>query len=282
MEACGVSISKALAPSEAPMSARGFTDVDTALAPGELVHYLDAVSGLEAVIAYKRRSIGRLQLSAGESVLDVGCGTGEDLATLSAIVGPAGRPVGVDMSSTMIAEGRRRAVRSVLLIADVHSLPFDDESFDCCRADRTLMHVADVDLALSEMQRVTRRGGRIVVSEPDWETLVVDAQDRILTRHIAHAICDSHRNGWIGRQLPGLFRKHGLANIMVDPVTLVLTDRTVAEHVLHLGGAIDDLEPTLASYPDRIRKWKADIEERATNGRYFVSLTGFIVAGCRQ
>lgn len=263
------------------MSTNGFTDVDTARDPRELVHYLDVVSGLKAVSAYKRRSIDWLGLKSGDRVLDVGCGTGDDVAALSALVHPAGRAVGIDLSSTMIAESRRRFKGPELLVADVQRLPFPDGSFDCTRADRTLMHVPDVDLALAEMQRVTRGGGRIVVSEPDWETLAIDAQDRVLTRQIAHAICDNHRNGWIGRQLPGLFAKHGIANITIDPITAVMTDPNLAAQVLHLGSALNELKSSKALRGQPVREWQADLERRASHGRFFVSLTGFIVAGCK-
>lgn len=249
------------------MIATGFVDVDGTPAPGDFIEYLDVVSGLPAISAYKRLTIARLGLGAGHRVLDVGCGTGEDVAALAAIVQPSGVAVGIDASSAMIAEGRRRAVSSVLLVADAHHLPFDDEWFDRCRADRTLMHVADVDLALAEMVRVTRSGGRIVVSEPDWETLAIDAEDRGLARRLANTICDSHRNGWIGRQLVGRLKERGLVEITVDPITLVMTDRHVADHVFGLGSAIQD------------RELEADLDRRSASGRFFASLTGFIVAG---
>ena len=249
------------------MIARGFADVDGTSAPGDFIEYLDAVSGLEAVGVYKRLTIARLGLGTGDRVLDVGCGTGDDVAALTAIVQPTGIAVGIDASRAMIAEGRRRAVSSVLLVADAHRLPFDDEWFDCCRADRTLMHVDDVDLVLAEMVRVTRSGGRIVVSEPDWETLAIDAEDRALTRQLANTICDSHRNGWIGRQLVGRLKERGLVEITMDPVTLVMTDRRVAHHVFGLGSVIQ--HPEL----------EADLDRRSTSGRFFASLTGFIVAG---
>lgn len=249
------------------MIAKGFADVDRTSTPSEFIEYLDAASALEAVAAYKRLTIARLGVKAGDRVLDVGCGTGDDVAALAAIVQPTGTAVGIDASSAMIAEARRRAARAVLLVADVQRLPFDDESFDRCRADRTLMHVADVDLALAEMVRVTGRGGRIVVSEPDWETLVIDAEDRALTRQLANTICDSHRNGWIGRQLAGKFKEGGLVDITIDPATLVMTDRRVADHLFGLGSAIQD------------RELEADLERRSSEGRFFASLTGFIVAG---
>ena len=115
-------------------------------------------------------------------------------------------------------------------MGDAHRLNFPDGTFDGCRAARVLQHLADPARAVTEMARVTRSGGRIVVGEPDWETLVLDAPDRALTRKILHFFCDSViQQGWIGRQLPGLFKRVGLVEVAVEPQTLVLTDYEQAQ-----------------------------------------------------
>jgi hypothetical protein len=76
-----------------------------------------------------------------------------------ACAGPVGRLVGLDASEVIIAEGRRRAsalgLPIVFEVADVQALPFDDDSFDACRAARLLEHVPNAELALTEMVRPT-------------------------------------------------------------------------------------------------------------------------------
>jgi ubiquinone/menaquinone biosynthesis C-methylase UbiE len=56
-------------------------------------------------------------------------------------------------------------------------LEFPDSSFDGVRSDRTLQHVEDPERALTELVRVVKRGRRVVVMDPDWETLALDAID---------------------------------------------------------------------------------------------------------
>ena len=69
------------------------------------------------------------------------------------------------------------------------------------------MHVDHPRLVLAEMIRVTRPGGRLVVLDPDFETLVFDAADRSVTRRIVNFVCDHIvRHGWMGRRRPALFR----------------------------------------------------------------------------
>jgi ubiquinone/menaquinone biosynthesis C-methylase UbiE len=120
------------------------------------------------------------------------------------------RVVGLDASETMIAEARRRARERQAGVAfevgDVQALPFPDSTFDVCRAARLLEHLPRGERAISEMARVTRKDGRIVVFDFDWDTLVIDHPDKETTRTIVLSYSDSIQNGWIGRQLPRLFK----------------------------------------------------------------------------
>ena len=95
---------------------------------------------------------------APATVLEVGGGEGElaerIVRQLSAEL------VLVDQSERMVEISRSRGLNA--RVADVQSLPFADESFDCTVAAWMLYHAADVGLAISELARVTRPGGRLV------------------------------------------------------------------------------------------------------------------------
>jgi len=96
-----------------------------------------------------------LQLRGGETVLDVGCGLGDDVIELAQRIGPTGRVVGVDVSNVMITEARRRTAALGLPIAfevgDARQLRFADGTFDACRTERMLMYVPDVERAMAEL-----------------------------------------------------------------------------------------------------------------------------------
>ena len=87
-----------------------FTDIDRSADPGGFVQVLDALTALDFIRAYKRRTFELLDLQPGDRVLDLGCGTGEDVQELARLVGPSGRVVGVDRSETVIAEARERVL----------------------------------------------------------------------------------------------------------------------------------------------------------------------------
>lgn len=118
--------------------------------------------------------------AAGEAVIDVGCGNGMYLAEL-ARRGFAGQLIGLDLSPGMLVAARERlgavagpvqqrapdaagAAGSVsLLVADAVALPVRDGAADLVLAMHMLYHVPEPELAVRELRRVTRPGGRVVV-----------------------------------------------------------------------------------------------------------------------
>ena len=138
-----------------PDVARGFRDVDSSGDPSAFVEYLDAAR--DDLVDLKRRAVDGLALRAGDAMLDVGCGTGEELRSLAQIVGPQGRVVGIDRSERLVAEARARTRENPiieLVVADAHAVPFAEGEFSACRVERVLMHVEDPGTALAQMARV--------------------------------------------------------------------------------------------------------------------------------
>ncbi len=103
-----------------------------------------------------RLLLAQLGPRPGESVLDVGCGTGYFARSLARA---AGRVVGIDPDVAAIEYARRHAaVDEHYLIGDARALPFPDRHFDYAVAMTSLCFVAEEAQALSEMARVARRG----------------------------------------------------------------------------------------------------------------------------
>jgi len=98
--------------------------------------------------------------SAGEALLDVGCGTGH----WSAFFAEIGYQVrGVDIAPEMIAVARARAPECSFQVADAHDLPFDDGTFDVVAAMATLEFLPDPAAGIREMVRCAKEGGHLLV-----------------------------------------------------------------------------------------------------------------------
>lgn len=93
----------------------------------------------------------------GRDVLEVGCGTGLVLQRIAQFARTA---KGIDLSPGMLEKARARGLDVVE--GSATDLPFEDESFDVTCSFKVLAHVREIDKALSEMARVTRRGGVIL------------------------------------------------------------------------------------------------------------------------
>jgi ubiquinone/menaquinone biosynthesis C-methylase UbiE len=101
------------------------------------------------------------------NALDLATGTGHTAFAISPHVNSV---VGIDITGPMLTEAERlrseKALDNVRFqIGDVHRLPFENESFDLVTCRRAAHHFADIRQALSEMQRVLRRGGMLVIDD---------------------------------------------------------------------------------------------------------------------
>jgi demethylmenaquinone methyltransferase/2-methoxy-6-polyprenyl-1,4-benzoquinol methylase len=120
--------------------------------------------------SWRQRAVDRAEVSAGASVLDVCCGTGDLSFAIAERVSPGGHVVGCDFSEAMLDLAREKAaVREVESVrfewADALRLPYDDGRFDAVTVGFGVRNFADRDRGLRETARVLKPGGRLVVLE---------------------------------------------------------------------------------------------------------------------
>lgn len=166
--------------------------------------------------------LGLLDVTAGERVLDVGCGSGVVTREIAKRVGARGLAVGLDLSPALLAVARELAQEADLgdriefREGSVLELPFADGSFDAVLCATVLSHVPGGETAIPELARVLRPGGRIGVFEIDTDMTAFTHPDRGLTRRIIAAASDATAvDGWLGRRMPSLFAQAGLKDVRV-------------------------------------------------------------------
>ncbi len=202
------------------------------------IAYLDRVAATDLGRFYKGRMLDALDVCPGHTVLDLGCGPGTDLAALARAVTATGTVIGVDHDQAAVSAARERTADEHTVsvrLGDLHDLPLPDHAADRARTDRVLQHVTDPARVLRETHRVLRPGGRLVMGEPDWETLTVDHPDTDLSRaYTAYVTDKAVRNSRIGRQLPRLATEAGFTVPSVVPITPVFRDARAADQTLGL------------------------------------------------
>ncbi|MFH8381290.1 methyltransferase domain-containing protein [Kitasatospora sp. NPDC018058] len=210
----------------------GFTAVDQQSRPGEFVRVLDTLTAEPFYTAYKQRLRELLHPVPGGLYLDAGSGVGGSALALAEEYGS--RVVAIDSSFTMTVESHTRGV-PLVAAADVHRLPFRDDSFDGAWADRVLQHVTDPEHALAEMLRVIRPGGRIALADPDYDTQVLDIADQELARRVLRFRADVQlRNGTFAHQHAGLLASHHLVDVAVEARTLVVRNPQEVDNYMGL------------------------------------------------
>ena len=264
-------------------STREWESVDRTEDPADFIRYLDVANAEDVIRAYKRRIGDLLEPLAGARILDAGCGTGDDARAIARRVGPSGSVVGLDSSETMVVEARSRSselgLQVEFVVGDIRRLEFPDSSFDGVRSDRTLQHVEDPERALTELVRVVKPGRRVVVMDPDWETLALDAADLATTRRIREAVADATQNGTMGRRHHGLFRKVGLVDIAVHPLTFTTTEFAAIDGIAGIVRHRESLVRTGTITAAAGESWQREVDEADRAGRFFAALTGFVVVG---
>jgi ubiquinone/menaquinone biosynthesis C-methylase UbiE len=179
--------------------------------------------------------LDRIAPSQRESVLDIACGTGV-VARLAQQRGHAGRLVGIDLNTAMLAVARAKSAAIEWIEGSALDLPFDANSFDIVLCQLGLQFFPDRPLALKEMVRVLKPGGRAgfsvysAIDKTPAANAFVQALDKYLgegasrTKRSEHLSCDVQEVGTWAKQA-------GFDVVNVDAVTKQITFPSMLDYV---------------------------------------------------
>jgi demethylmenaquinone methyltransferase/2-methoxy-6-polyprenyl-1,4-benzoquinol methylase len=114
---------------------------------------------------WRKKAVRRSAAAPGDSVLDCATGTGDLAIAFKKAVGTQGKVLGTDFVPEMLTVARTKANDIEFEVADVTRLPFDDATFDVSSISFGIRNVNDPRKGLSEMARVLKPGGRLIVLE---------------------------------------------------------------------------------------------------------------------
>jgi SAM-dependent methyltransferase len=208
--------------------------------------------------------LARSGVAPGESVLEIGCGTGAATVPFAEAVGPCGRVVGVDISEPMLTAAHQRVAESglgniTLLQADAQVHPFDPEQFDLITSRFGVMFFADPFAAFGNLLPAARRGARLCFV--CWATLADNKHwlipYEVVLRHLGPPAPQPPRApGPMAFSDPDYVRSiletAGFADIAIDRETPPITGATPEEEAEHAcimgpsGRLIDEKKPNEA------------------------------------
>lgn len=224
-----------------------------------------------------------LGLQRGERVLEVGCGNGLLVRELAEAVGPGGHVSGADLSDAMIAmtsEYSGAFPNVGLAVADAIKLPYRNSSFDAAVTVQCLCFVSDVAAALAEFYRVLRPGGRLVILDTDWDTLVWNSTVPELMDDMMSIYQGIYADARLPRTLSRLLRSAGFEIQSRSQFSILNWSYEPDSYSGHQLSFMKSF--ALASIaPGQIQKWENSIQSTAAASNYFFSLSRFVFSATK-
>jgi SAM-dependent methyltransferase len=223
-----------------------------------------------------------LDPSTGARILDAGSGGGDVARWLAPKVGPAGEVIALDYSAAMTAAAIQRHDGSSVRYTsgDVSALDLPSDSVDGVWCERVLQHVDDADVAIAELIRVTRPGGRVCLIDTDWASLAFDGVPPALARTVIAAMHGrlTPRQRDMGRTLRRRLVDADLADVEATPVTCLFGDPASAAVVLPMVNPLVPQEVWMT--PPGVREeWFTRVDEAGARGDFLAVLTIWVVVG---
>jgi arsenite methyltransferase len=232
------------------------------------------------VVAHRGHVVKALALKLGEKVLDIGSGPGLLAHDMAASVGHGGRICGVDVSEDMLTMSRRRCADqpwTEFRKADATQLPYPDNTFDAAVSIQVYEYVADIPAALAELRRVMRPGGRVLIMDTDFGSLVLHTEHKARMQRVL-AAWDEH---FVHAELPrtlsrqlqdaGFTVRHREAIPIFNPE---YRESVFAKHILAIMASFVAGRKGVSQ--EEANAWLAEFAELGAQGKFFFSLNRYV------
>jgi arsenite methyltransferase len=232
------------------------------------------------IVTQREQFLNALAPRSGERVLDVGSGPGFLASAIADAVGPSGAVYGIDISEPLLAVARSHCAHQSWVEfrrGDAMQLPFPDKDFDAVVSTQVLEYVRDVDAALTEIHRVLRPSGRVVVVDTDWDSIVWHSPDpkrmaRVLAVWEEHAM-----DSYLPRTLAKTLHRAGFR---VESQQVIPLFNPVYYQNTYSNRVIDVIAQFVAGRsgitPDEAQAWANELRESGERGEYFFSLNRYL------
>jgi SAM-dependent methyltransferase len=249
---------------------------------------LEAVYQTPDLIAQRARTLELLAPQAGERILDVGVGPGLLAYDLARLTGPDGEVVGLDVSADMLELARARLkdfAQARLILGDAALAELEPGRFDAAVSTQVYEYVADVPAALTALHRALRPGGRALILDTDWRSLVWHASDEARMARVLQ-VWDGHlKDPHLPARLGPWLRDAGFEVRRVEVFPVLSPQWRQVSYAAGIALSVRDYAlrhgPGQGLTREEVGAWWADQEALIAQGRFFFSLNRYIFLATR-
>jgi len=207
------------------------------------------------------------------AIVDLGCGTGADVLSMSEQYGGEVKVIGVDHDAQLFSgveqeNAKLKKVKTQFIQSNAEQLPFQDASIDGLRAERLIQHIASPERVFNEIHRVLKKDSPLVIVETDWAGLSILNSHVEIEKKVKHYLTETKiNNGFASRTLYSDLSSHDFREIKIEIFPFVL--KTLEEANMYLM-----IEMVLAESRN------ADFIDAREYDQYIASLLALDRAGC--
>ncbi len=227
----------------------------------------------ESIAGTTRRNaiLNALQIQAGDTVIDVGCGAGHLLTHLARAVGDSGTVYGLDPSKNQLDQARK-------LCSEFPNIKLIERNADdsrlqsnCCHSatsTQALEYIPEVDNGLDEITRILKPGGAFVNVSILWDHFKFHGADQKLNNKIHEAFRAHCSHQMLPIELPGKLERRGFENIKDEALAFVITRRDENSPARYSEAVMANFVLTQGVSEEEVSDWKSQLKKAEQQGRF--------------
>lgn len=216
-----------------------------------------------------------------ENILDLGCGNCDDLRLMQKLYPSKNKKFyGVDKIDNKSMKGIRYLRRNIN-----YKLPFNDKSFDLIYSHNLLECIKNKKSHIEEIYRLLKKSGKVVYSHTDWDSQLIDGDNKELIRRIVKAYAEwkqpwlDNIDSWQGRRLWGIFDSCKLFSGEIKSYTIINTDFKKGNYSYNMINSFKDLAKENLITKEEYKEFLTNVKSYQRHNKFFYAITSFIYYG---